>query len=1071
MPRAKDSDEDILKEAKARFERCVGWESAWRTRALFDTRFANGDSQNGWQWYSNAGTMTDRGDRPTLTYNQVRQHNLQVINDARQNKAQIKVTPVGGHASYEAAQVFSGIIRRIEYVSKAVDAYSTATYHQVESGLGYVRVDTDYIDGNSFDLDLFIRRVANPLSIYMDPDAKEYDKSDSGFAFVFEDIPRDRYEEEYGKEDNVAPATLEHSDGWNDKDHVRIAEYWRRNLNNETLHRLQDGTVVRDSEIPAELRDQVKALIVQSRDVAEPEIEWFKLAGDKIIDREQWLGKYIPIVPFIGEETVIEGEMDRKGHTRAQIDAQRIYNYWAPLALHTPLPTPAGWTTMGEVREGDFLLDEQGHPTLVSGLSPVFLFRQCHRVTFDDGSSIIADAGHPWQVEERGKAIAGGWKWDTKVVSTKELTPTKHFIRMPEPLDLPDVDLPIDPYLLGVWLGDGTAAGARITGKTDIDEFRQHLAEVGCRLSPVHKDGAFSVYDVWDRFVRLGLAGNKHIPEVYLRASARQRWALLQGLMDTDGSANLKVRTCTFYTGNSRLSDGFAELLSTLGLKSIRLSRVAARRKFPDGNIRDCLAYDQFTFSAPPDVQVFRLRRKRAVQEHARVTHWRRTRRFRIKSIEAVPSEPVRCVHVEAASHLFLAGPSMVPTHNSAAVEQVALQTKTPYVARADAIEGRTEQWATANVKNWSVLVYNGLDEAGNPIPPPARNDPPAMAQAYIQGMSIARDDLRSVTGQYQAEMGMPGNERSGRAIDARQRQSDVATYHYVDNQAKGIRQIGRILLDLIPKVYDTRRVVMMLAEDGTENKAMIAPDLPDAHQYIGQQPNGAPPGPISPAEAQKQQEDPATPDPAIIFNPQVGTYDVEADVGPAYGTQRQEAANAFSQIMQQNPAAFQIVGDFWAANSDFPNADELAERLKRGLPPQYKAGPDPQVMAVTQQAQQMQQQAQDMLGKADAEIASLKAQLVHAQEAAKDKSAEIEIKDYQAETDRLKAVGQIDPLSLQAIVRQMVADMLGTEIHPVLQQHAANESELQATLAPPVPVNGADGQAPSGPAPGGATA
>ena len=733
MPRAKDSDEDVLKEAKARFERCVGWESAWRTRALFDTRFANGDSQNGWQWYSNAGTMTDRGERPTLTYNQVRQHNLQVINDARQNKAQIKVTPVGGHASYEAAQVFSGIIRRIEYVSKAVDAYSTATYHQVESGLGYVRVDTDYTDGNSFDLDLFIRRVANPLSIYMDPDAKEYDKSDANFAFVFEDIPRDRYEEEYGKEDNVAPATLEHSDGWNDKDHVRIAEYWRRNLNNETLHRLRDGTVVRDSAIPAEFRDQVKAMIVQSRDVAEPEIEWFKLAGNKIIDREQWLGKYIPIVPFIGEETVIEGEMDRKGHTRAQIDAQRIYNYWA-----------------------------------------------------------------------------------------------------------------------------------------------------------------------------------------------------------------------------------------------------------------------------------------------------------------------------------------------SAAVEQVALQTKTPYVARADAIEGRTEQWATANVKNWSVLVYNGIDEAGNPIPPPSRVEPPTMAQAYIQGMTIARQDLMSVTGQYQAELGMPSNERSGIAIQQRQRQGDTATYHYIDNQAKGIRQIGRILLDLIPKIYDTRRVVMTLAEDGTENKAMIAPDMPDAHQYIGQQPNGAPPGPISPAEAQKQQEDPAQPDPAIIFNPNVGTYDVEADVGPSYGTQRQEAANAFSQIMQQNPAAFQIVGDFWAANSDFPGADELAERLKRGLPPNYKAGPDPQVMAISQQAQQMQQHAQQTLAQADAEIASLKAQLVHAQEQAKDKSAEIEIKDYQAETDRLKAVGAIDPLSLQVIVRQMVSDMLQTEIHPVLQRHATQEGELQSAINPVPPQTGTNGAAPSGPAPGG---
>src|SRR5580765_261348 len=731
MPRAKAGDAEIIKEAKARFERCVGWESAWRDRALFDTKFANADAHNGWAWDTNV--KNERGNRPTLTYNQVRVHNLLVVNDARQNKAQIKVTPTGGRASYEAAQVFSGIIRRIEYQSKAVDAYSTATYHQVESGIGYVRVETDYVDGQSFDLDLFIRRVPDPRSVYMDPDAKLYDKSDMNFAFVFEDIPRDRYEEEFGKEDNVAPVTLDHSDGWNDKDHVRVAEYWRRNLNNETIHLLSDGTTVRDSDIPAELRDQVKPMIVKSREVAEPEIEWFKLAGDKIIDREEWPGKYIPIVPFIGEETVIEGEMDRKGHTRSQIDAQRIYNYWA-----------------------------------------------------------------------------------------------------------------------------------------------------------------------------------------------------------------------------------------------------------------------------------------------------------------------------------------------SAAVEQVALQTKTPYIARVDAIpQSSQEQWVTANTKNWSVLLYNGIDETGQPIPPPTRVEPPAMAQAYVQGMSIAREDLRAVTGQYQAEQGMPSNERSGIAIQQRQRQSEQITYHYVDNQAKGIRQVGRILLDLIPKVYDVRRVVMTLAEDGDESKVVVDPEAPEAHQEVAQGPDGMP-APVTPGQAERQQEDPERPDPTVIFNPQIGQYDVEADVGPSYGTQRQEAANAFSTIMAQNPAAFQIVGDFWATNSDFPGADELADRLKRGLPTQYKAGPDPQVMAVTQQAQQMQQQAQGLLQKADAEIASLKAQIVHQQEMLKDKAGEIERKDYEAESDRLKAVGGIDPLSLQVIVRHMVSDMLQTELHPVLQQHAAREGALQTAAQPVPPPQPVNGQAAPGPAPGG---
>jgi Phage P22-like portal protein len=721
MPRPKAGDAEILREAKERFERCVGWESQWRDWARFDTKFANGDGLNLWQWDTNV--RTERGNRPCLTYNQVRQHNLQVINDARQNKAQIKITPTGGRASYEAAQVFAGIIRRIEYQSKAVDAYSTATYHQVESGIGYVRVETGYADPNSFDLDLFIRRVADPRTIYMDPDAKEYDKSDMNFCFVFEDIPRDRYEDEYGKEDSPAPATLDHQDGWNDKDHVRVAEYWRRNINTATIHRLRDGTVVRDDDIPDEMRDQVTPMIARSREVEEPEIEWFKLAGDKITDRENWLGKYIPIVPFIGEETVIDGQMDRKGHTRSQIDAQRIYNYWS-----------------------------------------------------------------------------------------------------------------------------------------------------------------------------------------------------------------------------------------------------------------------------------------------------------------------------------------------SAAVEQVALQTKSPYVARIDAITGREEQWATANVKNWSVLTYNGVDEAGQPIPRPEREPPPQMAQAYIQGMTIARQDLMSVTGQYQAELGMPSNERSGIAIQQRQRQGDTATYHYIDNQAKAIRQVGRILLDLIPKIYDTARVVKIMAENGNDSDVMIAPNAPQAHQHIQAQPDGTV-VPLSPQQAQQAQQDPDQPDPAIIFNPNVGTYDVQADVGPAYGTQRQEAANAFSQIMQQNPAAFQIVGDFWAQNSDFPGAQELADRLKRGLPPQYKSGVDPQVVQISQQAQQMHQQAQAFLAKADQEIIQLKQQNRELMLQLKDKGVGNVIDDYRAETERLKAVGGIDPAALQIVVRQLVEDMWNTKLDPLLHQHAELQGQLAAKMQPPMQANG-NGQA-----------
>ena len=1063
-----NADREILDEARKRFQRCVDWEKVARERALRDTRFAEADSYNMQQW--DAQVLRLRQNRPCLTHNKVRQHNLMIVNDARQNKAQIKITPTGDRATYESAQVFAGIIRRIEYQSKAIDAYSTATFHQVQSGIGYCRVVTEYDRPDSFDQEIYIRRIADPRTVYIDPDAKEYDKADMKFAFVFSDIPREIWEEEHGPHDMPPPVALDNaSDLWVARDHIRIAEYWRRTEEKDTLHRLHDGTTMRDSEMDAGQRTAFKPLISDSRETTTHAVEWFKIVGDRIEDSGVWAGKYIPIVPCIGEETVIDGVMDRKGHTRSQLDAQRIYNYWAPLALHTRLPTPTGWTTMGEVQTGDQLLDEQGRPTTVIGLSPVFVFRKCLRVEFDDGSHIIADAQHPWQVEERGKAIMGGWQWTNKVVTTADLMPGKHFIHMPKPLDLPDVDLPIEPYLLGVWLGDGRTDGSRITGKTDIDEFREHLAQAGCRLSPVHKDGAFSVYDVWEQFVRMGLAGNKHIPEIYLRASAQQRWALLQGLMDTDGSANARLHTCTFYSTLPRLADGFSELLSSLGLKAVRFRRAAARRKMPNGNICDCLPYDQFTFSAPPDVQVFRLRRKRTVQERARVTHWRRTKRFRITNIEPMPSEPVRCVGVDAPSHLFLAGPSMVPTHNSAAVEQVALQTKTPFIADVRAIENHEKEWDNANVANKPYLPYNGLDDSGKEIAPPARAPSPEMSQAYIQGMMISRQDLLDVTGQYQAELGMPSNERSGVAIQQRQRQGDQATYHYIDNQAKMIRQVGRILLDLVPKIYDVPRVMKIMGEDGSEQDVLINPGGVgkmrdengqllnpggDPFHQVQRTPSGGVQS-LDPKQQDQQRLGQELQNVLTIFDPQTGRYDVEADVGPAYGTQRQEAANAFSQIMQANPAAFQLVGDFWAQNSDFPGADQLADRLRRGLPPQYTGGPSPQEQQLQAALQHTQQNAQTQLQRADAEIATLKAQLVLAEEQAKDKAGELENDTYKAETDRLKAVGQIDPHAMQIVVRQLLRDMMQTDIIPHLRRHAEIQGELQQTMAPPEPVNG----------------
>src|SRR5262252_2158389 len=300
MPRPQRGDAEILREAKARFETCVSWEKEAREHALSDTYFANGDPLNGYMW--DAAIYKDRSlnNRPTLTMNKVRQHNLQIINDARQNKSQVKITPTGNNATYEAAQVFQGIIRRIEYQSKAVDAYSTAIYHQVESGIGYVTVETEYTDAGGFQQEIYIRRQSDPRKFYIDPDAKEYDKADMNFAFEFADIPRYQWEAEHGPNTAPPPAAFDNTaDDWTTTDHVRVATYWRRASKQDRLHLLRDGRMMRDSELDDEQRAIYEPLIDRSRDISEKEVLWYRIEGNEIVDRGVWAGKFIPIIPAL----------------------------------------------------------------------------------------------------------------------------------------------------------------------------------------------------------------------------------------------------------------------------------------------------------------------------------------------------------------------------------------------------------------------------------------------------------------------------------------------------------------------------------------------------------------------------------------------------------------------------------------------------------------------------------------------------------------------------------------------------------------------------------------------------
>ena len=706
-------DEKIIVEAQERFHRAEDRESPCRALFIEDLKFAEADSDNGWQWPSAISKGREESHRPCLTLNKTRQHCLHIINDARQNKAGIKISPTGDGATDEAATILEGICRHIEYQSNATEAYEAAVNTQVRGGWGYWRVLTDYADDGSVDLEIYIRRIANPLTVYLDPDIEQFDGSDAMWGIIFRDRPRDQAENEHPKlKDGWETSSLGNS-GWIAEDSIREAEYYRIVETKSTLSLLDDGSKHNsdDGDVPE------GRTVLRNRPVTKRSLEWFKIVGDKIVDREVQDGRYVPIVRVIGEETNIEGKLDRKGHTRFLKDAQRMENYWF-----------------------------------------------------------------------------------------------------------------------------------------------------------------------------------------------------------------------------------------------------------------------------------------------------------------------------------------------SAAVEHIALQTKAPYIAAAEAIEGHETYWEKSNVENRAILAYNHRSETGQELPAPRREQPPVMAPAYMEGMKLTDLLMMQVSGQYQAELGRPGNETSGVAIGARQRQGDNATYHYVDHLAQAIRLTGRILIDLIPHVYDTPRILKIMSMDGTESEVHIDPALPTAHAVMQ-----ADPAPSQQLDSQGQQAsaaDAAAAQVKTLINPSIGKYQVEADVGPSFGTQRQEAFNAFTQIVSQNASLMPIIGDIMFKNADFPGADDLAERLKRMVPQQALGGPPPAMLQLQQQLQAVQQHGQALTGRADQEIAALKQQLSEANVALGEKQKRADIEDYRAETDRLEAVAKGDPEAFKVLIRSMLSEMLQMPATPVIQAHAASDAAhqqiLQGMTAPP---------------------
>lgn len=1045
-----DKDSAILNEAKRRFKRAMDWEKDFLHLYDEDTKFANADSDNGWQWPENIKQERDFQNRPCLTINKTKMHVLLLANEARQAPPQAKVKPVGGEVSYEAAEVWEGLLRHIEYISDAQSVYTQAKESQLEGGMGYWQIQPDYEDDRSFNQELRIAPL-NTKNVVLDCDIKRVDGSDALWGFIFDMYDRHEFADLFPNV-QLPPARspgLADNDDWIRRDSVRVAQYYRIRLDEETLIYVEDANgdswTGLKKDIPASFREQLPLYErgelgdYKERKVMERTLQWFKIAGNEIIDRRDGSardkpnlkGRYVPIVRLPGRERVIQGRLYRAGLVRGLKDAQRMYNYNHG-SLDTKVPTPSGWTTIGEVKEGDLVFNEKGQPCKVIGMSPVHIGLKCYRVEFDDGSSIITSYCHEWTVEERGKRKAATWDWSTKTISTEQMVPGKHFIWATEPLDLPEADLPIDPYILGAWLGDGYSANASIcSGLADMDEMEKILRAsrhfVGERK--IYKNAhtaSWTIFGIREELKALGVLNNKHIPAIYLRASRTQREALLQGLMDTDGHFSKHTRQNVFVNVNPNLADGFAELVRSLGLKATYTKMAAGLRKFPSGKVYQTQEAFRFSFSSPPGRQVYRLPRKADAHNAPRVYHPRRTGRHRIVSVTEVPSVPVKCLMVDTPSHLFLWGDSMVPTHNtSGEVEVVALQTKTPWIIAAEAIEGNEAAWANANVTNAAYLTFRAIaDDGETSLPKPERMQPPQAAQGFLEGLRIAAAEMEMASGQYQSQFENQSIERTPAAVNRRNRMGELANYDFTYNEMQAVRHTAVLILDLAPHYYDTERVINIRAEDNTISEIMIDPKMAEAHRVMeAQNPN-----------------DPVK----IAFNPKVGKYAVEASVGPRYQTQREEFYEAFKELVGSSPEILNIIGDLGFLAADWPMANKIAERFKRNI----KAN-SPWLLEDNQGGPAFAKM-QEQLQAAQGQIGDLMTKLAEARIAKRGKDELRDIEVFDAETRRLTAEasaaeGMIKIREggiLARLVEEQLARLLGFSLADVERANKANIEE-----------------------------
>lgn len=634
--------DEVLEGAKERFKYAIEACETNRQSALEDMEFRAGD-----HWPQEVKDSREKEGRPCLVVDKLNQYIRQVVNDGRQNRPSIKVRPVDDGADPEVADIYQGIIRHILDRSNADTAFDSALESAVVGGFGYFRVLTEYAHKNTFNQEIAVKRIRNPLAVVIDPDCKEADGSDMRYAFVIDEMDEEDYEKQYPDAKEVNWDDTSKYGDWYKEGKVLVCEYWHCEVEPVTMHLLHDGTTVDDTMYQRAISEGLNPPPVKDTRVIEKDkIKWCRLSGAEILEEQEWLGEYIPIIPVYGNEYDIDGKVIYSGLVRVIKDPQRIYNY-----------------------------------------------------------------------------------------------------------------------------------------------------------------------------------------------------------------------------------------------------------------------------------------------------------------------------------------------SRSAFVERVALTPKAPYIAAAGQVENYPE-WEDANSGNYSVLRYDPVDIGGTALGAPQRQQAADIPAGFSQDMQLAEHDIQAAIGMYAASLGQQSNEKSGKAIIARQREGDIGTFHYHDNLQRAIRHLGRILVDLIPKVYDSQRIMRILGEDGTAEQVEINPMQPMPVQKIGSK---------------------------SIYNLNAGIYDVTVAAGASYTTKRQEAAEAMVQMTQANPNLFPLIGDLMIKNMDWPGAEEIAERLKTMLPPQLQQKDEeqpipPQIRQALDMASQHIQQQEQVIQQMQAALNEKQTEQQKAQLDAQIQSAKLQLEGQKNDIERMRA-------------------------------------------------------------------